>query len=710
MLSCGFAKPNFDFSSDSNSSRNEEFPRQTILPRGEINFKCGVAEFRFPRAEKICGQKLEDILVDFSAGMPDAFVDNSFYVNHELANHYLEKIREWHKTNPHGAAYLGEKKVLFADNSGEVYAVPLIEIFSQEKPAITMPELGNIIKEENLPFKLVKEKLKFTGRGDLEDSVFDLYDCIAERGLADRLPEGFFEAKVEGYAAYSGQKSADEQNIMQHLISSGLVTRDGKYLTLNGIKHTWGNKKFSKLRKQLGIKDPRRIIPLCAILGFSLGLAYTGSTFQGFPGEPYEEAAMLGGEQMHPEGEVQSEPVIWGEHAAWLDAGQHQIDDLEDIIIKNLTSGEITRIKTNGSSRTSLMMRGDYLVWQETNWNSNYDVRDTRFSINYHNLASQRDGKLSIDKPLYDAYVFGGRVFYSNGSEGARNIFALNLTDWGEEQITFSGINKLPKVFGDFIAWYRTVPSNNGGVAFEIVVKNMKTSHSAAIPLSAEIDTQFGFDIGSKYLVWLDAGRPADTVTLLGHSEQAGTVDVFKHDLRTNVSSYLFGYGSSYSDYRVTVSEDLAVWNAGKLRPFKLTDGRSNHRSGIFVYNISTEQRGPISETEPVPDFDAYNDRVVWGDYGKVYMRQMGPREWRYTNDYFDKENRDLFDFSNSSRLKENSAMQTAIETLVMPPSAGAYLGLAAGYTYYELTVFRPQTQDTKLDALRQRLAKAFKL
>lgn len=686
--------------------------KQLIHLENKIVLHNGVGEFPFACAEKLNPKILEDVLINFEMGNFDAFAGESFYVTQELASHYLDKMREWKEINPSGMHYLGEKKVVMRDSaSGEFYAVPLLEILLREKEPIAFTELGKIIAEENLPFRISKSKIVHTGNGDLEDEVIDLYAALAERGLADSIPDNFFEANVEGFTDFSARRSAEEQNLMNYFILNSLVTRDGKYLTLEGVKLTWGNKEFKKQFKRLGVKDPRMVIPLCAMLGLSLGLVYAGATFSGFPQSPLE-AELLGGELLHPEGEVQSQPTIWGEHAAWFDMGAQFDRELSDIVIKNLTSGEIERLHANGNERSNIMMRGDYIIWQERD----RSILDhyAKHSINYYNILNGTTDKITAPANMSDASVFGEKLFYIDKTENSGEIFAANLINGKITQVTSDGITKSsPKVFGDFIAWYQTVMLDNRSTAPGIIVKNMKTNISTTIPLLTEggIISNADFDIGSSYLIWMQNGEPAETVALLGHSELAATVDVFKLDLQTFVQSRVFSYGiSSLWANKVKVSDDLAIWNAGKPRPFRLEDGRSNHRSGVFAYNLSSNQRGPISDDYNA-DFNVYGTSIVWGDDHDIYIRQMNATNWRYIDNYFNERNRNLLDLNNdlfnTSSLQNNKkpTMQNAIEQLVLPPSAGLYLGLAAGYAYYELNVFRPATQNTKWSEVRHRLA-----
>ena len=306
---------------------------------------------------------------------------------------------------------------------------------------------------------------------------------------------------------------------------------------------------------------------------------------------------------------------------------------------------------------------------------------------------------------MSDASVFGEKLFYTNGTENFSEIFAINMTNSKITQITFDGLTKThPIAFGDFIAWRQARILDDGSGINELVAHNIKTNLSKTIQLSVESNIGAYFDINGKYLIWTQNGKPAETVTLLGHSEYTSTVDVFALDLKTSAQFRIFSYGlESLSDKEIKISDTMAVWNAGHPRPFKLTDGRSNHRSGLFAYNLSTGQKGAISDYHNL-DFNIYENSIVWREDDKVYVRQLGDKEWSQINKNFENDNRDLFNFS-ALPTNSTSAMQKTIETLVFPPSTGFYLGLAAGYVYYELNVFRPRTQDTKLNELRRRLA-----
>lgn len=644
-----------------------------ILPQGDFN---GPATPQHPfsglpysQVKKVDNNLLDDIILNFEAGACDAFVNGDFYVTQELADHYLALMREWKNTNPDGVFYLGQKRVLLHNPVGSIHSVPLQEILLREKPEITFRELRMIIAEENLPFEIFKNTMKFIGRENIENSVLDLYEKIMERGLADRLPEGFFESKIEGYEKISREQAKQEQDFLKTAIENKLLTNDGRYFTYAGRKKCGKDKEFARKCKSIGVKGPGKILAACIGaglligLGISAGALHKDSAFFEMRDKVFEK----GGSPLYDGPGRQINPVIWGDYAAWLDDKDYypvpegmERHVLEDIVIKNLVTGELTRIESNGTERSNLAMSGDWVVWEDAtttlsiNPNTgNKVIKTTDSYLSAYNLKDRELHKLSLHPPFGGFEMFRDKIIFSDfGSvatplsdiTGTKQIFIYNITTGKLKQITFDDASKDdPKMFGDVAVWrYRQwarYPDGRGyhsgsDLSSALVIFNLSTNKTID-SFWFDSGQRPMFDVGEKYFVWTEndivhTGRRDWVITAIKYVDlRSGEPRLKERILSCNVD---------FTQVEPKTSGDIIAWDMGSPETiFPPYDGADYCRNGVSVFDSKTNYKGTITDAgESMGDINIQGDNIIWENNGKIYFKQLHYLDWKKMNERFD--------------------------------------------------------------------------
>jgi beta propeller repeat protein len=297
-----------------------------------------------------------------------------------------------------------------------------------------------------------------------------------------------------------------------------------------------------------------------------------------------------------------------------------------------------TQISTSGFAHNPVI-QGDKIVW--------YDDRNGKsFDIYMYDLSTKKETQITTTEGTgINPAIYGDRIVYSN-SVGPE-IYIYDLSTKKETQINTGGLASNPAIYGNRIVWedYR---SGNADI-YMYDLSNKKETQITSSP-----DAQTHPAIYDNRIVWEDDGGEDDGWVNHG---------IYMYDISTNKKMKISAKESAWDpaiygnkivwQYQRNGNNDIYIYDVSTKKETQITSspdsqaspaiygnrivweddgGKDGKRHGIYMYDISTNQKMKISAGELAYQPAIYGNRIVWEysiDAGEenIYMATVSELE-----------------------------------------------------------------------------------
>ncbi len=299
-----------------------------------------------------------------------------------------------------------------------------------------------------------------------------------------------------------------------------------------------------------------------------------------------------------------------------------------------------TQITTSGSAKFPAI-DGDKIVW--------VDSRDRKYwTVYMYDLSTNKETQITSNETAYEPTIHDNRIVYGAYPYGNYDIYVYDISANNKTQITTNVGAASPAIYGDKIVW-----SDNRNGNADIYMYNLSTKKETQI--TSSLNNQRSPAIYGDRIVWEDeCGQDDDRVYF----------DIYVYDISTDQKMKISANGSAwdpaiYGDRIVWAdcrsgNYDIYMYNLSTSKETQITnspdwqtspaiygdrivweddggddDGWENH--GIYMYDISTNQKMKISTNGLSYDPAIYGDKIVWqyGPYedGDIYMGTISEEE-----------------------------------------------------------------------------------
>lgn len=159
--------------------------------------------------------------------------------------------------------------------------------------------------------------------------------------------------------------------------------------------------------------------------------------------------------------QYQSQPAIWGNEAAWVDARSGQ----KEIYLKDLSKNGETRITNFNSIKTRPDIYNDVVVW--TDFRSTAKIvesNDANLDIYMYNGTLGTTTQVTKNTSYQNhAQIYGDRIVYNDYGTGNFDVCMYTISSGAELRLTTSERNQLwPHIWGDKVVWLEAYYVHNG--------------------------------------------------------------------------------------------------------------------------------------------------------------------------------------------------------------------------------------------------------
>jgi beta propeller repeat protein len=274
-------------------------------------------------------------------------------------------------------------------------------------------------------------------------------------------------------------------------------------------------------------------------------------------------------------------PDIYGNRIVWMDYRGEECN----IYMYDLSTKKESQISTSGMVHGSPAIYGNKIVWGDS---TNYS------SIHIYDISTQKDIEIlgNTEKPA----IYGDKVVYDD----YHSIYIYNLSTFQKTQVTPSGPVYYPAIYGNIIVWQ----GDSGAGNWNIYMYDLSTKKETQITTSGSAE---GSTIYGNRIVYADTRN--------------GNTDIYMYNVSTKKETQI----TSSPDVQAfpAIYGDRIVWedDGGE------DDGGTNH--GIYMYDISTNQKMKISAKESAYSPAIYGNNIVWQYNNEkwksdIYMATVG--------------------------------------------------------------------------------------
>ncbi|WP_292391358.1 PKD domain-containing protein [Methanosarcina sp. UBA5] len=289
-------------------------------------------------------------------------------------------------------------------------------------------------------------------------------------------------------------------------------------------------------------------------------------------------------------------PDIYGDRIVWQDNRNGN----DDIYMYDLSTKKETQITTNASYKWNPVIYGDRIVWT--------DDRNGKWDIYMYDLSTKKETQIPINNEAdyewpSDPAIYGDKIVWAYSFEEYAQIYMYDLSTSKEIQISTGGRAYNPAIYGNKIVW---LDDRNRDYKYDIYIYDLSTSKETQITTSGSAGSPA---IYSNRIVYAD-GRDGDD-------------NVYMYDLSTKKETQI----TSSPDNQVSpdIYGNRILWKdvGGK------DDGWEYH--GIYMCDLSTNQKFKITSRGSAYDPAIYDNRVVYGDSrnenSDIYMSTISSEE-----------------------------------------------------------------------------------
>jgi beta propeller repeat protein len=279
--------------------------------------------------------------------------------------------------------------------------------------------------------------------------------------------------------------------------------------------------------------------------------------------------------------ELAHSSAIYGNRIVWMDYRGEECN----IYMYDLSTKKESQISTSGMVHGSPAIYDNKIVWGDS---TNYS------SIHIYDVSTQKDTEIpgNTEKPA----IYGDKVVYDD----YYNIYIYNLSTSQKTQVTPSGPVYYPAIYDNIIVWQ----GDSGAGKWNIYMYDLSTKKETQITTSGSAE---GSTIYGNRIVYVDTRN--------------GNTDIYMYNVSTKKETQI----TSSPDVQAfpAIYGDRIVWedDGGE------DDGGTNH--GIYMYDISTNQKMKISAKGSAYSPAIYGNNIVW-EYNSqnwksdIYMATVG--------------------------------------------------------------------------------------
>lgn len=159
--------------------------------------------------------------------------------------------------------------------------------------------------------------------------------------------------------------------------------------------------------------------------------------------------------------QYQSQPAIWGNKVAWVDARSGQ----KEIYLKDLSKTSETRITNFNSIKTRPDIYNDVVVW--TDFRSTAKIvesNDANLDIYMYNGTLGTTTQVTKNASYQNhAQIYGDRIVYNDYGTGDFDVCMYTISNGAEIRLTSNERNQLwPHIWGDKVVWLDAYTVYNG--------------------------------------------------------------------------------------------------------------------------------------------------------------------------------------------------------------------------------------------------------
>ncbi len=142
-------------------------------------------------------------------------------------------------------------------------------------------------------------------------------------------------------------------------------------------------------------------------------------------------------------------PAIYDNFVVWLDGRCGK----SDIYMHDLSTRKETQISTSGNASIwnngfdsgGLVIYGYRVIWQEGDYNGNFD-------IHIYNISTQKESKITTSGSASHPAIYGDRIVWID-SRGLSNLYMYNLSTSTETPLIFGVSTDSPAIYVDRLVW-----------------------------------------------------------------------------------------------------------------------------------------------------------------------------------------------------------------------------------------------------------------
>ena len=273
------------------------------------------------------------------------------------------------------------------------------------------------------------------------------------------------------------------------------------------------------------------------------------------------------------------EPDIDGDRIVWQDWRNEKYN----IYMYDLSTEKETQITTNKSYKWDPSIYGDRIVWT--------DSRNEKWGIYMYDLSTKKETQIPTNNGAdyewpNDPTIYDDKIVWEYVFEEYSQIYMYDLSTSEETQISTGGRAYYPAIYDNRIVWE---DDRDGNYKYDIYMYDISAKKETQITTSGSAKNPA---IYGNRIVYAD--------------DRSGNDDIYMYDLSTGKETQITSSPDNQRSPYIYGNRILWKVEGGE------DDGWKYH--GIYMCDLSTNQKFKITSRESVYEPAIYDNKVVYGD------------------------------------------------------------------------------------------------